>query len=831
MKKKWKWLKITSIVILVIALLLGVTGVWLVRRSWPDYSGKLKVEGLKDTVTIKRDKYGIPNIYAENEDDLFFAQGYVHAQDRLWQMEVSRRLCKGTMSEMAGEATLGLDKTVRLFGIYRIAEKSLPMLDNGTKAVLEAYCRGVNAYINTHRGKLPLEFTVMGVEPDLWTPVDVISWGNFMAFNTGQNYRYEVFRGNLTVKLGEEMAELALPPTEENHPVTIPGGVKDFSWLDGTESLQAVEIERFIPGGLTLGWASGAWAVQGKYTESGKAMLTSDAHMGLSIPSMWCQNGLHGGRFDVVGFSMPGVPMVVLGHNSKISWAFTNMNPDVQDLYIEKLDNTQNPTRYKYKEEWVDLQKIQETIKVKGKQPVEFEILSTNHGPLLKDLFEVTEQDRKDVENYKPEIGYDTPLRRERWTGTDTLSLRWPLYEGSTAMRSIYELNLSGNWEDFRNALQYWDTLSQNFVYADVEGNIGFQSAGKVPIRNAEHVGIVPVPGWDGEYEWEGYIPFRELPYIYNPDSGYVVSANNRMVPSDYKYNMSYDWFHPGYRATRINELLQQQISSGKKFVKEDMAEILGDTYNYSAKELVPYITTIEAEGENQTKALEYLKDWDYHHDVGSIGAAIYTVWFSYAAKNVYDDELSQKDIWGPHLPMKRILSMVKIVPDKSNSWFDNVYTTEVETRDDIIKTSFAQAVEWLEKEYGKDPARWQLGKVQTVRLMDMVFGEVPNLKNVFNSRKVYQMEGSPVSVSFAYSYTNPPGKYNVRYGSTQRLILEPGNWDGMLVVNSSGQNAQLFHPNREDQVDLWAKMQWYTLPYSEQGVDAVTKDVLVLEP
>lgn len=830
MKKVLKVLKWVGIGVLIIAILGSCFGVWMVRKGWPDYSGSLKVKGLKAEVTVKRDKYGVPNIYAKNEDDLFFAQGYVHAQDRLWQMEVSRRLCKGTMSEIAGTATLNLDKTVRLFALYKNAEKSVPLLDNGTKKVLEAYCRGINAYIDAHKGKLPLEFTIMHVKPVHWTIVDVISWGNFMAYSTGQNYRYEVFRGNLTAKLGGKMADEALPPTEDSKPQS-DNGVQDFSWLVGADAKEGVDTAS-MDLSKSLGWASGAWAVQGRYTKSGKAMLTSDAHMELNSPSMWYENGLHGGRFDVVGYSFPGVPMVVLGHNSRISWGFTNMNPDVEDLYIEKLDNYDDPSSYQYKGKWLKLEKRKEIIKVKGqKKPVAMNVMSTIHGPLMKDLFQVSKQDRTDLKNYKSEIGFDTPLRRERWNGADTLSLRWPIFEGSTAMRAIYQCNMASNWKEFREGLQYWDSLSQNFVYADVDGNIGYQSAGKVPIRNAKHVGSVPVPGWNGEFEWNGYIPFNELPNSYNPSCGYVVSANNKMAPGDYKYNLSYDWFHPGYRSKRITELLEKQISSGKKFTKADMENILSDTFNYSAKELVPYVTSaLKPESENQKKALEYLKKWDYFHDIDSVAAAIYTVWFSYASRDVYDDELSKYDIWGPHLPMKRILSMVRIFPDKNDKWFDNVLTAKVENRDDIINTGFKQAIDWLEKEYGKDPSKWTLGRVQTVQVKDTVFGDVPYLKKLYNS-KTYPMKGCPVSVSFAYSYTNPPGKYNVRFGSTQTQIMDVGDWNSMQAINLTGENAQLFHSNRWDQTNMWANNEYFTMPYSKKAVDSTTKHTLTLKP
>lgn len=833
MRKKsvFKVLKITGIVLAAVILLAAAAGVWFVRHPWPKTDGKLAVKGLQAQVTVDRDKWGIPQIYADNQHDLFFAQGYVHAQDRLFQMEANRRIGMGTLSEMVGSPGIDTDKLSRIMGLRRIAEKSLPLLDKKTKDIINAYCEGINAYIDTHKHSLPLEFTILKFKPSHWTPLEVMSWSNMMALNNGLNYSYELFRAQIVAKLGEKMANDALPAYDKNNPLIVPKELEKYQWLKNNKLAGVADLENVFPGSQTFGWASGAWVVSGKYTKTGLPLLASDVHMSLSIPSLWYEIGLHGGGYDVAGCSLPGAPFILIGHNSNIGWAFTNMNADVQDLYMEKLNDPKNPTQYEYMGKWENLVKKTEVIKVKGKDPVSLKLLFTRHGPLMNELFKVTDGDAQAVKNYRSSSGDWSPLRRDRWEGTEPVALRWMVEDRCIVLNSMRKLNLAKNWKGFREALRDWDSLSQNFVYGDIDGNIGYQSAARVPIRVKKHQGTVPVPGWTGEYEWKGVIPFDDLPFLYNPPTGYVAVVNNKTIGDDYPYNLTYDWFHPGYRARRVNEMLQKLIASGRKLNSEDMRLIQADNYSYADAALWPYVKAIKPSGDMEAKALKYIGKWNKSFDNNIVGGAIFKVWYYFMDRNTFDDELQKNNVWGNYYPLKRTEALVELMPYEKNSWFDDVYTPRVETRDDMIKKSLKQAVDWLSKEYGENVEKWTLGRIQTVKLQHQIFGYVPVLKNFFNSKKTLPFAGSPTSVAFAYSYKTPPGKFNIGFAANQRQIIPIGKWDDMLSVNSTGASGHLFNPHREDQMKLWANVQYHGLSFSKKAVAKDTKHELLLKP
>ncbi|NLW48422.1 MAG: penicillin acylase family protein [Firmicutes bacterium] len=824
-------LKLTLLIMLVVIVLVSTTGIWLITKPWPKTNGKLQVEGLESSVTIYRDKLGIPQIYAENEHDLFFSQGYVQAQDRLFQMEVNRRVGNGTLSEMVGYPGLGMDKLFRVFGMRRVAEKTWPLLDDETRMIVEAYCEGINAYINTYPGKLPMEFLLLGAKPRRWEPLDVLSYGNTIAFINGLNYSYEMFRAQLIAKLGEKRASEALPVWDNDNPLVIPPELNKYMWLKNDKIAGISNLNNILPGTEAFGWASGAWVISGKYTDSGKPLLAGDAHMSIGIPSLWQEIGLHGGRFDVVGFSLPGTPMVVIGHNQRIAWSFTNMNPDVQDLYVEKFDDRDNPTKYEYMGKWRELERVEEVIKVKGNPDVKLEVLFTHHGPVLNDLVKVTDQDLEDQKNFDQAWGYWPPLRREKWANTEPIALRWAFFDRCVILKCVKELNLAQNWDQFRSALSQWDSLSQNFVYGDIDGNIGYQAAAKIPIRVAKHQGAVPVPGWTGEYEWKGFIPFEKLPSMYNPPTGYLAVVNSKTVDDSYPYQLTYDWFHPGYRGRAVKNMIEELIAKGDPLTKEDMGNILGDNLSYGDALIRPYLAAVKPATELEAEALEYIKKWDNRYDLDSVGAAIYKVWYTYMDRNVYDDELEKEMVWGFFPPLKRLLSLINLIPDQNNSWFDNVNTPEIETRDQLISKSLTEAVDWLAQEYGNNVEQWTLGRIQKSRLNHQILGNIPYLKNIFNSRGNYPFSGSHTAVAFAFSFCTPPGKLNIGFASSQRNIFDVGNWDEAWTVNSTGVSEHVFHPHREDQMKMWASIKFHELPFSNQAVEKSANRTLHLEP
>ncbi len=850
--KKWYGKVLSGLLILVV--LVSAAGTWAVVNPWPQHSGNLSVAGLTAPVTVVRDARGVAQIYAENEHDLFFAQGYVTAQDRLWQIYFNKMFISGRLSEFAGNKTLDSDRRTRIWGLERIAKESYPKLDPETQTILKDYADGINAYVDTHRNNLPLEFAITGLQIEPYTPVDGLLWGNFMALHQALNWGYELFRAEVVAKLGEKAAEDLLPPVLKEAPIIVPPG--DYPWMTAAQDyaktlglprsqgnistippevnnyawLRDISMEppAYDPmNDLNFGWGSGAWVIDGKHTTTGKPILASDAHLNLAAPSFWYEIGLHGGRFDVSGFSFAGVPLVALGHNNKIAWGFTLMNPDVVDLYMEKLDDKDNPTKYEYKGEWYDLKKVQETIKVKGQEPVNLDIYFTRHGAIANDLMALTDN----VEKAWPQT-----RSASIWSGDEAIALSWPVYDGNTVLDAAVKLDLAQNWNQFRAAVSTWQSLSLDFVYADVDGNIGFQAAGTVPIRNPKHSGLVPVPGWTGEYEHSGFVPGEMMPGFLNPEKGFIAIANNKVVSDEYPFSFTKDIYHEGYRIMRITDMINEKLDAGKLLSMEDMHTFQMDTYSYPAREMRPYLLdTVKPENDSQTKALDYVKNWDLRFETDRIGAAVYNVWYQFMVKNTFSDELIKNKIWGWQTPQKAVMALAQVLPDENNPWFDNVTTSQKETRDDIVRSSFTDTMTWLNKNYGSDPGQWAWGNMHKVRIPHPALDSVPFLGQLYGTN-TYSFPGDDFTVNLAYSanfsYSNASDTgFWIWVAAQQRQIIDLSNWDAMQAINSTGQNGNLFHSQKEDQTSLWVAGKYYTVPFSRQAAEASAADTLILIP
>ncbi len=786
--------------LVILALILAGVGTWFVRRPWPQVSGTIAVSGLSGPVEVIRDRWGVPHIYAQNEHDLFFAQGYVHAQDRLWQMEFNRRIGSGTLSAAVGEATLDTDRFLRTIGLRRAAEKDWELIDDDTRAILEAYAQGVNAYIETHRDRLPLEFSILGIDPAPWTPIDTLAWGKVMSFDLGGNYAMELLRARIIAERGEEAAQQLLPPYAGGAPVIIPPEARSYAWLrgarfDGLDALSAFLGER----GPT--WGSNNWVVHGSRTTTGLPMLANDTHLGLNMPSIWYEIGLHGGRFDSVGFSFPGAPLVIIGHNSRVAWGVTNLGPDVQDFYIEKLNDPAHPTQYEFMGEWQDLQIAPETIEIKGQPPLTLNVFLTRHGPIMNQVI-------GELQDAEP------------------MALRWTALEGGYLFRAVTLINLATNWDEFRQALSYWDVPSQNFVYADIEGNIGYQSPGKIPIRVPGHQGLVPVPGWSGEYEWQGFIPFDELPSVFNPPTGFVATANNKVVPDDYPYHLAYEWAAP-YRAQRITDLLAADDS----ITFDDMRNIQAQTYSLPAEALRPYLLAVEPENDLQAQALAQVEAWDLYNEADRPGASVYQVWYWFLVQNSLVDELGT-DLMQEYLtyPFAHVPMMVDLMAQADSPWFDDISTPQAETRDDIARRSLADAVAWLSERYGNAPERWEWGRLHTMSFVHQPLGQsgIGLLESLFNSKPI-PARGDNFTVDAAsFSFDQP---FTMNHGASQRYIADLSDLDQSQTVHTTGQSGQVFHLHREDFISLWQNVEYHPMLFSRAEVEANAAETLTLMP
>jgi penicillin amidase len=800
----WKFLRWTVLVLIALVVIAGLVFYVLVRRAWPEVDGRLAVKGLQGPVEIFRVEPGVPHLYARNAHDLFFAQGYVHAQDRLWQMEFNRLIGQGRLASLFGEGALDVDKLVRTLGLTQAAEKDWQTLSPPTRALLTAYADGVNAYLSTHRGRLPIEFTLLGVDPAPWTPVDSLTWGKLMALNLSQNHPFEILRAHLIAKLGEPVARRLMSPYPATEPTIVPPGVHGYADLAAPRPPQGMLAS--LPGfGMMSGkgqaWGSNGWVVAGSRTASGKPLLVNDTHLGLQMPSVWYQVGLHGGGYDEVGFSFPGMPFVIIGHNQRIAWGITNLCADVEDLYLEKLDDAAHPRRYQFQGAWRDLILRREEIEIKGKPKLTLEVRETLHGPIVNGAIDG--------------LG-----------GSPPTALRWPALGGTRLVDSLAAMNLATDWPSFHRALEAWDTPSVNFVYADADGHIGYQSTARIPIRATGHQGLVPVPGWDGRSEWQGFIPYERMPFLLDPPAGFIVTANNKVVGDDYPYFIAYDMADP-YRAERLTQLL----AAGKGFTAESLRAIEADTYGIPAATLRPYLLAVKPAGERERKALDEVRRWDLRYEPGSAGASVYEVWYWYLLEDILSDELGP-DVFKEYrtVGLSQVPSIIDLMAKPDDPLFDDRRTPAVEHRDDIVRRSLTHAVAWLSKRYGEDPAQWTYGKVHSVTFVHAPLGQsgIAPLERLFNSA-TFPARGTFFTVDAAMPDFTAP--FAVVFGTSQRMTVDFADLEASTWVNSTGQNAQLWNPHREDQIPKWEAVQGYPMRFGAQAVRANPESHLTLEP
>ena len=801
------WMTFGILVLLVTTVVIS-GGFFLIRRNFPAINGTIQVAGLQAPVEIYRDSWGVPHIYASNSHDLFFAQGYVHAQDRFWQMEFWRRVGSGRLSEILGKSALEQDRFIRTVGWHRTAAQELKQLDDEVRAVLEAYAEGVNAYISTRRGRLGLEFTILGLtgvrfEPEPWTPLNTITWAKVMAWDLSGNMDDELLRAHIAARLGTSAISALVPPYPDDYPVIVPHPLAGAT-LQAVPNA-ALEIHVL---GAGEGLGSNNWVIAGSRTETGMPLLANDPHLGIQMPSIWYEIGLHcepigpNCPYNVVGVSFASSPGVIIGHNDHIAWGVTNLGPDVQDLFIERI-NPQNPNQYEYQGEWLDMEIVREEIRVAGEEePVMVNVRLTRHGPIINDVVGGTEED---------------------WAfGWQPLALSWTALQPGTLMKSVLLLDRASNWDEFREALRYWDVPSQNFVYADVEGNIGYQAPGRIPIR-AKGNGSMPVPGWTGEYEWVGYIPFDELPRAFNPPEGYIVTANNAVVGPDYPYFISMDWA-PGFRARRIVELIEADPSLSL----EDLQAIQGDSTPVYAQDVLPYLLALSSDDPRLAEALDLLRNWDGQAVRDSAGAALFEAFRLHLIDLTFGDELGEQ-LLGRARGTAGV-ALVGLLANEISPWFDDVTTPRVEMRDDILLKALEEAVEELTKKLGRDMSRWRWGDLHTATFENQSLGQsgIALIEAIFNRGPV-PVDGTLATVNnTGYSLNKP---YAVSVVPSYRQIVDLGDFTRSVSMHTTGQSGHPYHSHYDDMIDPWRNIEYHPMLWERTDVEADAEGVLVLKP
>lgn len=861
--KLFRRVSLSVVVLVVIALVVVVVvGVSLVRRPLPQTAGALSIPGLTSKVTVLRDNQGVPQIYADNAQDLFRAQGFVAAQDRFFQMDVNRHITAGRLSEMVGNTAIQTDRVVRTLGWRTVAEAELPTLSPSTRQYLQAYADGVNAYISKagSTDNMAVEYTVLaqsfpGYHVEPWTPVDSLSWLEAMAWGGRGDYDSELTRAQLSVTVSPARIAQIFPPypiashppilsTQDWRPaatsptpsVAPPTGATPTVFSVQTAAADkpaamttvlgevATDLDQLpVMTGPADGTGSNSFVVGPQRSSTGKPLLANDPQLAVSIPGVWYQSGLHcttvsaACPFDVSGFSYAGMPGIVIGHNQSIAWGSTNLGADVSDFYLEEVRGQS----YRRGDNFVPLTEHTETIKVAGGSDVPIVIRQTANGPLLSDVIPAVAQ-----------AGSASMIQGRDLNPSNGVALDWTgLLPGHTA-DAILEMDTAQNFTQFRAAAKDFGAPSQNFLYADTAGNIGSQASGQVPIRASATKGAPPgywpAPGWDPKYDWTGFVPFSQMPTSYNPPEGYIVAANQAVTASKTPF-LTTEWDY-GYRSDRIKNL----ITATPKVTPARMSTIQGDTYNTFAPVLVKALLAVNLGSDPfAEEAKELLRTWDYTQPIGnsptSAAAAFFNAVWSNILQLTFDSELGNNKADGGSQWMQAVTVLLTKPHD---SWWDNKLTPGViESRDEILREAMVGARLDLTIKLGKTPVTWQWGRLHQLTLTSPILGgnnEPALIAAIFN-RGPWQMPGGSAIVN-ANSWDASKG-YQVNIAPSMRMIVNLGDLDASRWVNQTGNSGHPYDAHYVDQTDAWAKNQTYPWPSSAQAVLAAGGDQLILSP
>lgn len=805
---------LVGLTLLILGLALTATA-WL-RAPFPTLEGALRLPGLSAPVEVYRDKWGTPHLYAQNQRDLLLAQGYTHAQERFWQMEMARRLAEGRLAEVLGPPAIDSDLFARNVGWNRVAAATLADYkanDPDTLAALQAYSDGVNAYLAEHGANVSINQRILGLTGrpttiEAWRPLDSLAYAVYLSWFISGSGILDYAEYGIYGALGPELALAALPDYPAAGPVIAPDwsdaptgasvGSPDVLADPGRVSLQLIGRPPVWGGPGRTG--SNAWALSGQYTASGAPLLANDPHLEAQMPSIWYQIGLHAPGMDVVGYSLAGGPGVVIGRNPFIAWGLASSSIDVQDVYLEKM-NPDNPNQYAYMGQWEDVTTLHEIIKVTGIPDIDLEVQLTRHGPIITE--------------FQPQ----TP---------DVFAIRWEAYEHPNRLfRAILALNQATNYDEFRAALRYWDTAAGDFVYADAAGNIAYQLAASVPVRPPG--GRLPRVGWSGAEEWEGWIAYEELPHVLNPASGYVTAANNAIAAAG---PMAQGRWSSDDRAQRIVAWLGDKIAAGEKVEAADFAQLQGDNALWLASRYIPLLAQLPAPDARTRQAIALLQAWDGEADQDSAAAAIFEMFIYELTKATLSDQLDAGllDVYLTSLFGAQMTMLRNLADAPGHPLWDDQSTSVVEQRDDMLARALKVALDGLEQRLGGDMQRWQWGQIHSVRFVSLPLGVsgIAPLEWLVN-RGPYPVSGSQVTVNTeAWAGANPA---SVVILPSLRLVVDLSDPDAAQGIHTTGQSGHPLHPHYADLTPLWLRGELLPMPLSQARVEQVTVQRLTLTP
>lgn len=802
----------------IVVVVLGTAIWWFVYRPLPQLDGTISLPGLKSEVSVERDNWGIPHIRASSVEDLAEAQGFVTAQDRLWQMDLLRRAARGQLSEVLGPATLEIDRDFRTLNFSRAAEVDMQMMTPEVRRVMEAYARGVNHFIELRSNRLPIEFTLLNYKPQPWQPTDSLVLACYMYRTLTDTRKQEMRRAIVTAKVGPDFAkDLFSPDAAMDHFVVgDPGGKdahavradddpdKDDDSTDPEDVLKASlgresgpnvadlpDITSVLAGEVrdwlresqreirhSLG--SNNWVVSGEHTATGKPLLANDMHLELSLPPIWYEVHLTAPDWNVKGFSLPGAPMVVVGHNDRIAWGFTNNGADVLDLYIETF-NPANPDEYRANGEWKKASVYDEVIKVKARADEHMRLVVTRHGPVVK-----TEGDK-------------------------SYAMRWTVLEPGALCTFYNWLGKAQNWGEFREIMKGIWGPGQNVVYADVDGNIGYILGAHVPVRKKGH-GEVPVPGDTDDYEWTGYIPFEQLPQVFNPESGLIVTANARVTGPEYKQYITDHWEEP-YRTARIYDLLHDK----QDLRPEDMLRVEADTYSYPhvfiAQQLVAASKVAQPKDERTRKLIAQAKDWNGMADANSPVVSFLDVTMRRALHLVLQPQLGNDT---DSYQWRSVAFLQRVLTERPGRWLP----AEYKSYDDLLVVAADQAVEKLEERTNdKDPDDWAWKRFNALDMLHAI-GRQGLLKKLLSISDQAQ-SGTEYS----------PRAAGRHHGPSERFVANLADWDGSIMVITGGESGQPGSEHYRDQYHYWFEGKAIYAPFSDAAEAKTNRHTLTLKP
>ncbi len=834
-------LRVVGVVLLVLVLLAVYGVVWTIRRPFPDVAGEQELPGLQGTVEVVRDGHGVPWVTGGDPLDLYRAQGWVHAQDRFWQMDTWRAISGGRLAERFGADQLPTDRFLRSLRWHDVAAAEYELLDPAHRAVLDAYAEGVNAHLDQRaEAALGLEFAVLSLinrdyQPEPWTPVDSLAFLKVLAWDLRSNLDTEIERAVLEAHLGPDVAAALFPPYPDDAPVIVEEFTPPADALAGLEppARQAVapllaEVGTRVAavddaigrvGGEGLG--SNSWVVAGRHTASGLPLLANDPHLGVQMPSIWYQMGLRcapvddGCPLEVAGFSIAGVPGIVIGHNARIAWGLTNLAPDVMDLYVEQV-HPDDPGRYLADGEWVDFE-VTEVVLEGGPEPEVLRVRATRHGPVVSDTY-------APLDDVDPAAAVADAADAEA-PGPYVIALAWTALEPGTTFAALTDVNAAADFDDFVAAAEQFDVPAQNLVYADVDGHIGYVAPGRIPIRAAGD-GLRPVPGWTSAHDWVGEVPRDALPRLLDPDRGWIVTANHAVAdPEGAGRLLTHEWSALGYRAARIEELLAE---ADRPLTAEDLAAMQLDAADLSARWLVPALLEVDPDDEAGRTAQGLLADWDQQLAADSAGAAVHSAVGRQLLLRAFADDLPDEH---PLRGGSRWFEVVRLLLDEpDHPLWDDRSTSRRETAPDILAAALSAGVDELTERLGEDVSGWRWGDLHTAEFRSATLGEsgIGLVEDRFNRGPF--PTGGGTSVVNATAWDAREG-YEVVAAPSMRMVVDLADFDASLAIHTTGQSGHPYHPNHIDLAPLWAAGEHLPFAWSPDAVRAAAAHELTLLP